>query len=341
YRSSPEILSIANDSIANNKNQFKKNLAAVRASSEKPQLVPAANAPQEAQFIAQQIVTLRDAGTPFREIAVLFRAAFHSQMLELELMRRDIPYEYRGGLKFFERAHIKDLVMYLRIKVNLKDEVAWMRVLGLQTGVGLATAQKMISQIHGFESLEELVEQSIGSGARASAGWKTLVGTLKKFTTQTTPAELIRTVASSEYRTYLEAEYPDFNDRCEDIEQFAVFAEQYKDLTTFLTDVSLTADYGVMEEETHGDEERLILSTIHQAKGLEWDAVFIMNLVDGKFPNGRALEERDGLEEERRLFYVATTRARKFLYYTYPLVSGSESLLFNQPSMFLQELDPA
>ena len=96
-----------------------------------------------------------------------------------------------------------------------------------------------------------------------------------------------------------------------------------------------------MEEETHGDEERLILSTIHQAKGLEWDAVFIMNLVDGKFPNGRALEERDGLEEERRLFYVATTRARKFLYYTYPLVSGTESLLFNQPSMFLQELDPA
>jgi DNA helicase-2/ATP-dependent DNA helicase PcrA len=340
YRSSPEILSIANESIHNNKNQFKKDLTAVRGSSEKPQLVPAANAPQEAQFIAQQITTLRDAGTPLREIAVLFRAAFHSQMLELELMRRDLPYEYRGGLKFFERAHIKDLVMHLRIKANLKDEVAWMRVLGLQTGIGLVTAQKMIQQIHGFDSLEELVEQNIGSGARASAGWKTLAVTLKKFSQQSTPAELIRTVASSDYRAYLEAEYPDFNDRCEDIEQFAVFAEQYKDLTTFLTDVSLTADYGILEEETHGDEERLILSTIHQAKGLEWDAVFIMNLVDGKFPNGRALEERDGLEEERRLFYVATTRARKFLYYTYPLVSGTESLMFNQPSMFLQELDP-
>ena len=262
-------------------------------------------------------------------------------MLELELMRRDLPYEYRGGLKFFERAHIKDLVMHLRIKANLKDEVAWMRVLGLQTGIGLVTAQKMIQQIHGFETLEELVEHPIGSGARASAGWKTLSMTLKKFSQQSLPADLIRTVASSDYRAYLEAEYPDFNDRCEDIEQFAVFAEQYKDLTTFLTDVSLTADYGILDEETHGDEERLILSTIHQAKGLEWDAVFIMNLVDGKFPNGRALEERDGLEEERRLFYVATTRARKFLYYTYPLVSGTESLLFNQPSMFLQELDPA
>lgn len=341
YRSSPEILSIANDSIHNNKNQFKKDLAAVRESSEKPQLIPAQNAQQESQFIAQQILTLRDAGVPFREMAVLFRAAFHSQALEFELMRRDIPYEYRGGLKFFERAHVKDVIAHIRLKANLKDEVAWLRVLGLQTGIGLVTAQKMILQIHGYDSLEEIVEQPIGSGARASAGWKALTATLKRFIVQTSPAELIRTVASSDYRAYLEAEYPDFADRLEDIEQFALFAEQYSELTSFLTDVSLTSDYGVLEEETHGDEERLILSTIHQAKGLEWDAVFIINLVDGKFPNGRALEERDGLEEERRLFYVATTRARKFLYYSYPLVSGTESLLFNQPSMFLQELDPA
>jgi DNA helicase-2/ATP-dependent DNA helicase PcrA len=256
-------------------------------------------------------------------------------------MRRDIPYEYRGGLKFFERAHVKDIVMHLRLKANPKDEVAWMRVLGLQTGIGLVTAQKMIHQIRKVESFDEMVGLTMEVGAKAMNGWKTLATTLKKMTTQNTPAECIRTVASSEYRAYLEAEYPDFLDRCEDIEQFAIFAEQYKDITTFLTDVSLTNEYGVLDEETHGDEERLILSTVHQAKGLEWDAVFIMNLVDGKFPNGRALEERDGLEEERRLFYVATTRARKFLYYTYPLVSGSESLLFNQPSMFLQELDPA
>jgi DNA helicase-2/ATP-dependent DNA helicase PcrA len=340
YRSSPEILSIANDSIQNNKKQFKKDLTAVRSSSEKPQLVPAANNSQEAQFIAQQILTLRDQNVPLREMAVLFRAAFHSQALEFELMRRDIPYEYRGGLKFFERAHVKDIIAHIRVKANLKDEVAWLRMLGLQTGIGLVTAQKMIQQIRGYDSLEQIVEQQIGSGVRASAGWKTLAATLKRFTTQTTPAELIRTVASSDYRAYLEAEYPDFADRLEDIEQFALFAEQYKDLTSFLTDVSLTSDYGVIGEETHGDEERIILSTIHQAKGLEWDAVFIINLVDGKFPNGKALDERDGLEEERRLFYVATTRARKFLYYTYPLVSGTESLLFNQPSMFLQELDP-
>ena len=341
YRSSPEILSIANASIGNNKNQFKKDLTAVRPSVEKPQLVPAQTASQESQFIAQQILTLRDAGTPFREIAVLFRAAFHSQALEFELMRRDIPYEYRGGMKFFERAHVKDVIAYLRILANPKDEVAWMRVLGLQTGIGLVTAQKMITQIRGYESLGEIAEQNLAGGSKALTGWNVLRPTLKKLSIETAPSKLIRTVIVSEYRQYLEAEYPDFADRLEDLEQFALFAENYKDLTSFLTDVSLTADYGFETEETHGDEERMILSTIHQAKGLEWDAVFIMNLVDGKFPNGRALEEKDGLEEERRLFYVATTRARKYLYYTYPLVTGTDSLLFNQPSMFLQELDPA
>ena len=281
------------------------------------------------------------AGTPLREMAVLFRAAFHSQALEFELMRRDISYEYRGGLKFFERAHVKDVIAHLRVKTNPKDEVAWMRVLGLQTGIGLVTAQKMITQIRGFETLTEIAEQNLSGGAKASAGWNALKPTLKKLAIELSPAKLIRTVIASDYRNYLEAEYPDFMDRLEDMEQFALFAEGYQDLTSFLTDVSLTSDYGVVGEETHGDEERLILSTIHQAKGLEWDAVFIMNLVDGKFPNGKALEERDGIEEERRLFYVATTRARKYLYYTYPLTSGSESLLFSQPSMFLQELDPA
>ena len=340
YRSSPEILSIANDSIHNNKNQFKKDLTAVRGSSEKPQLVPAQTASQESQFIAQQILTLRDSGTPLREIAVLFRAAFHSQALEFELMRRDIPYEYRGGMKFFERAHVKDVIAFLRVQANPKDEVAWMRVLGLQTGIGLVTAQKMITQIRGYDSLAEIAEQNLAGGSKAQAGWNILRPTLKKLAAEIAPSKLIRTVMVSEYRQYLEAEYPDFADRLEDVEQFALFAENYKDLTSFLTDVSLTGDYGVVNEEVHGDEERLILSTIHQAKGLEWDAVFIMNLVDGKFPNGKALEERDGIEEERRLFYVATTRARKFLYYTYPLVTGTDSLLFNQPSMFLQELDP-
>lgn len=339
YRSTPEILAVANASILQNKNQFEKELGAVRVSMEKPYLVPAGNQQQEAQYVAQQILELREEGVPLDQIAVLFRAAFHSQALEFELMKRDIPYEYRGGLKFFERAHVKDIVAYLRVKSNPRDEVAWMRVLGLQPGIGLVTAQKIIQQIQGIESLEELLDKELKLGKRASAGWGLCFSTIKKLAKETLPADLIRAVTGGDYRDYLEAEYPDFMDRLEDLEQFALFAEGYTNLRTFLDEVSLTSEYGAVREQGGAeDDEKMVLSTIHQAKGLEWDAVFVINLVDGKFPNGRALEERGGLDEERRLFYVATTRARKRLFYTYPITGGYDTLQISQPSMFLQEL---
>lgn len=339
YRSTPEILAIANASIEQNTQQFEKELDSVSESMEKPSLVPASNASQEAQYISQQILALRDNEVPLHEIAVLFRAAFHSQALEFELMKRDIPYEYRGGLKFFERAHVKDIVSYVRLKMNPKDEVAWMRVLGLLPGVGLKTAQKIIAQIRGFTSLEEVIGVPVKVGKRAAGGWALLVKTLEKMVAEELPSELIRAVTSGDYRDYLEAEYPDFMDRLEDLEQFALFAEGYNSLQTFLDEVSLTSDYGASRQQGgHEDEERIVLSTIHQAKGLEWDAVFVMHLVDGKFPNSRALDEKDGLEEERRLFYVATTRARKQLFFTYPLTAGYDSLMLSQPSVFLQEL---
>ncbi len=339
YRSSPEILAVANESIIKNREQFKKELTTVRDGLERPNLVPASNSSQEAQYIAQRILVLREEGIPLNEIAVLFRAAFHSQSLEFELMKRDIPYEYRGGLKFFERAHVKDIVTHLRIKQNPKDEVAWMRVLGLLSGVGLVTAQKIISLIKGAESLEEILKVEMKFGKRAQAGWATLLRTLTKLAAEEMPADLIRAVIGGDYRDYVEAEYPDFMDRLDDLEQFALFAEGYKSLTTFLDEVSLSADYGAVREQGgHDDAEKIVLSTIHQAKGLEWDAVFVMHLIDGKFPIGRALEEKGGLEEERRLFYVATTRARKQLFYSYPITSGYDTLMIGQPSQFLQEL---
>ena len=347
YRSTPEILAVANSSIVQNKDQFQKELTAVRESLERPSLVPASNATQEAQFIAQKILALRDEGMPLSEIAVLFRAAFHSQALEFELMKRDIPYEYRGGLKFFERAHVKDIVSHLRIRQNPKDEVAWMRILGLLNGVGLASAETMASQFKGHESLEGVLCGSPTIPKRALTGWEGLRKTLEKMAREEHPGELIRAVIAGDYRDYLEAEYPDFMDRLEDLEQFALFAEGYVSLQTFLDEVSLTAEYGLVRgnEVAPGfslgeaqREDRLILSTIHQAKGLEWDAVFVMHLVDGKFPIGAALDEDGGLEEERRLFYVATTRARKELFFTYPIVSGYDTLMLSQPSMFLQEL---
>ncbi len=339
YRSSPQILAVANASITQNKDQFQKELLAVRGDMESPNLVPASNSGQEAQFIAQRVLKLRDEGVALGEMAVLFRAAFHSQQLEFELMKRDIPYEYRGGLKFFERAHVKDIVAHLRVRQNPKDEVAWMRVLGVLQGVGLVTAQKIIGQIKGVESLGEIAQMVVKVPKRAMAGWANLSRVLKKLGDETLPGELIRTVSGGDYRDYLEAEYPDFLDRLEDLEQFALFAEGYKSLATFLDEVTLSADYGAVREQGGlEDEEKMILSTIHQSKGLEWDAVFVMHLIDGKFPNARALDEKGGLEEERRLFYVATTRARKHLFYTYPITSGYDTLMLSQPSQFLQEL---
>ncbi len=342
YRSTPEILNVANASIANNVDQFKKELKAIRPSSELPNIVPSSNASQEAQYIAQQILVLREEGTPLKEIAVLFRAAFHSQALEFELMRRDIPYEYRGGMKFFERAHVKDVISFLRVKQNPRDEMAWMRVMGLQPGIGLTTAQKLIAQIQYAETLDQVLMSDIQVGKRAGAGWMSLVKTLQKLAIESLPADLIRSVTAGEYRDYLEAEYPDFMDRLEDLEQFALFAEGYTELKTFLDEVSLTSDYGNLKEDGSGyQEEKIVLSTIHQAKGLEWDTVFVMHLVDDKFPNLRALDEEGGIEEERRLFYVATTRARKRLIYTYPITSGYDTLAVCQPSMFLEELPTA
>ncbi len=339
YRSSPEILQVANESIACNVHQFKKALDAMVESREKPNLVAANNASEEAQYIAEQILTLREEGIKLEEMAVLFRAAFHSQALEFELMRRDIPYEYRGGMKFFERAHVKDVVSFLKLAANVKDEAAWLRVLGIQQGIGLVTATKIIDKLRGAQSLEEVVQGEIKLGKRASHGWSQAKETLQKMINAgMRPAELIRAVVNSPYKTYLESEYPDFMDRLDDLEQFATFADTYEDLHVFLDEVSLTENYGGVREQASYDDERMVLSTIHQAKGLEWDAVFIMHLTDNKFPNPRALDEDGGLEEERRLFYVATTRARKHLFYTYPIMSGYDAMGINQPSTFLEEI---
>ncbi|MBU0531501.1 ATP-dependent helicase [Patescibacteria group bacterium] len=341
YRSTPQVLDVANAVIRQNAEQFKKELEAVVEAGEKPSLVPTSNAKQEADYIAEQILTLRDEGVPMNDMAVLFRATFHSQALEMELMKRDIPYEYRGGLKFFERAHIKDVVAHLKTYSNPKDETAWMRVLGHQPGIGIVAAGKIIGALRDSTSYDSAIKTDMEAvlPARAKTGWHGHCRIAQKLlNVNDTPGDLIRAIAASDYFLYLESEYPDYRDRLEDIEQMAIFAEGYTDLTKFLQEITLKEDYGAVREKATYDDERLILSTVHQAKGLEWNSVFVMNLTQGGFPNQRALNEDGGLEEERRLFYVASTRARKNLFMTYPLTSGFDTLVLNQPSMFLGEI---
>lgn len=342
YRSTPQILDVANQVIAKNVDQFKKELEAVGKEGDRPSLVPAANAAQEAQYIADQVLELRSNGVMLQEIAVLFRASFHSQALEFELMKRDIPYEYRGGLKFFERAHIKDAVAHLRLVHNVRDMMAWMRALRLHPGIGLVTAQKIAQAVASCAQIEDVLSMTMHTGKRAAAGWQGFLHVLRDMLEHGgSPAAYIRAFAGSEdYQDYLENEYPNASERTEDLEQFALFAEQTDDLGQFLDYVSLTAEYGAERGVDDVPDERIILSTVHQAKGLEWDAVFVMHLNEGLFPHGRAFGEEGGVAEERRLFYVAVTRARKHLFLTYPLTAGYDTLEIKQPSSFLSEMGP-
>lgn len=345
YRSTPEILAVANAVIANNEDQYKKELVAVARAGEKPSVVPAADERQEAQYVAEQILALLNNGSRLRDIAVLFRAAFHSQSLEFELMRRAIPYEYRGGMKFFERAHVKDALAHLRILRNVKDGVAWMRALQIQPGMGLATAAKVANHVSLCETVADALASPPKLADKAQQGWLRSATLLGAMALESLPAHMLRAFTGSDmYREYLDAEYQNARERREDLEQFALFAEQYQDLGAFLDAVTLTGDFGGLmdpEQERRDEnyaEEKMVLSTIHQAKGLEWETVFVINVAEGAFPSDKSFANPKEIEEERRLFYVATTRAKRRLFLTYGITAGYENITIRQPSPFLDEI---
>ncbi len=352
YRSTPEIVTVANEVIDNNIHQYKKESRSLQATFTKPELHVFADQGEEASFVAGRILELRDEGVRLDQMAVLFRAAFHSQALELELTKRDIPYEYRGGVRFFERAHIKDVLAYLRIISNREDAVAWSRVLNMQMGIGPGSAEKIFQVVR---TGDEHAFSSVGSvlSTRGQVGWNDFLQIWSVLTQleDQHPADLIRAVLESKYREYLDAEFSDARERAQDIEQLALFAERYardhadkrgESLTRFLAESSLQESFSqssirATDRRNIDDEEKVVLSTVHQAKGLEWEAVFVINLAAGQFPNDRAIRDAAGIEEERRLFYVAITRAKKQLYFSYPLVGAFDSTL-SGPSMFLEEI---
>lgn len=340
YRSTPDILDVANEVIANNSKQFKKNLKSVREKFTKPEVRAFLDQREEAEFVAERILELRDEGVKLTGVAVLFRAAFHSQALELELNKRNIPYDYRGGVRFFERAHVKDVLAFLRVFVNPQDTIAWMRVLTLQTGIGPAAAEKIIDRVAGIPEITTSTFEDISQAlpARARLGWKDFCNVwylMAQEPAPSGPSLLIKAVLRSKYMEYLEAEFPDFRERVEDLEQLAQLSEHETDLAKFLAESVLQEQF--QRPGAAHDDEKIVLSTIHQAKGLEWEAVFILNVSAGQFPHERALTEDGGLEEERRLFYVAVTRAKKYLHLSYPL-TGSMNSYLQGPSPFLGEV---
>jgi DNA helicase-2/ATP-dependent DNA helicase PcrA len=342
YRSTPEILTVANDVISNNADQLEKTLKSNKPAYAKPEVHACTDGREEAEYIAERMLELRDEGVELQEMAVLFRAAFHSQALEVELTKRGIPYDYRGGVRFFERSHIKDVLAFLKIKNNPSDAIAWSRVLNMQTGIGAVTASKIYEHIQdNLTKGQEMFAGVHGSlGARARMGWNDFGSIWDQLASEgDSPNVLIRTILETKYQDYLQAEHPDYRERMQDIEQFAVFAERYTELTTFIAEVIMQESFTQAQAKAAElqDEERVVLSTIHQAKGLEWDAVFVINLANGQFPNERASRTRKGLEEERRLFYVAVTRAKQYLHLSYPMVGSFRSVL-SGPSRFIEEL---
>ena len=347
YRSTPEILALANRSIAHNRNQYPKELTAVKQSGARPALIPLRDVFQQAEFVAQRVLELHsEFDMPLSRMAVLYRNHSHSLELQVELTRRQIPFTVRSGLRFFEQAHIKDVVAYLRARQNPQDALSWIRLLRLWPGIGAQTAEQLATVLARGErsSAQTLAEQaSLGRGrtrdalARLGKLWAIL-----EDPALANPGDMIRRVVEQHYGEYAERNFPNAAARKEDLAQLAGYAERYPGASEFLGELALVQ--GITAENVLGAEEpddMLVLSTIHQAKGLEWPVCFLLWLAEGRFPMATAMRQPADLEEERRLFYVAITRAGDELYMSYPVIEetrdGPSHML--RASKFLIEVD--
>ncbi len=368
YRSTPEILNLANSAIAANVNQFEKELQAVRDAGTKPVLVTCNDANEQAAFVAQRALELREEGTELDNMAILYRSHFHAMEIQLELTRRNIPFVITSGIRFFEQAHIKDVASYLKLVVNARDELAFKRLAKMLPGIGAKSADKLWSKF--AENLpdradapsdEEGSEESVAAPdievakslvacaatvpKKGKSAWAQLSATIAQLedpSIRSSPSKMIELVIDAGYEDYLKEVYSNYRNRLEDVQQIAQYARQFESPEEFLAQLALETNLDVEDRAPEtDDDERIRLTSIHQAKGLEFDIVFVVMLCDGLFPSSRSLENPEAEEEERRLFYVATTRAKNELYLSYPLMrftQGRTGDIMQQPSRFLNEL---
>jgi ATP-dependent DNA helicase UvrD/PcrA len=339
YRSTQPILNLTNEIIHRAQERYEKNLYTRKNEGETPILIQAESEQMQSRFVCQKILELREEGVPLWDIAVLFRSSFHSFDLELELARHNIPFIKRGGFQFMETTHIKDLLAHLRILANPQDVISWNRVLLLLEGVGTRMSEKIVRWVaQGSHPTERL--RSFEAKGKVALGLKTLAQVLQVAADAERPAEQAQYLLQY-YLPILKRTHPeDHPKRLKDLEHFQGITERYRSLDRLLSDMALEPPNdsvaGVLAVDP--DEGPVILSTIHSAKGLEWHTVFIIWALEGRFPSFYNINSDEELEEERRLLYVAATRAKENLFITYPIKIFDRGLrmILSRPSQFIE-----
>jgi len=322
------------------RHKFHKELYTHRTGGELPSIVVASDENFQSKFIVQKVLELREQGVALDNMAVLFRSSYLSFDLEIELSKANIPFVKFGGFKFVETAHIKDLVAYLRVLDNPRDAVAWNRILLLVDGVGPRTAEKVI---------EDALSRRVNTRPGLQAFWEAysaypdrlreLFDTLRSASPESvTPADKVQLLLHY-YQPIFVKRYDDHSKRKKDLEMFQQITERYRSVGSLLSDMALEpANESITDITAPGTEdEKLVLSTIHSAKGLEWHTVFVIYALEGRFPNSRATMSDEAMEEERRLMYVACTRAKENLFVTYPInvYDRETGLVLSKPSRFI------
>jgi DNA helicase-2/ATP-dependent DNA helicase PcrA len=339
YRSVQPILNLTNVIIDQAMEKYSKTLFTRREGGSTPVLVSARDENSQSLFVVHKIQELIDQGVALNQIAVLFRAGFHSFDLEIELNREQMPFIKVGGFRFVESAHIKDVLAHLRVIANPHDRISWYRILLLINKIGPTTAQKVFEAIRnegsGYTGL--LTVNSTGGALKGLKRLKELFAQIDSF-----PMSVVKMgeAVVKHYLPILKERHDDHPKREKDLEQLLAIMERYDNLGNFLTDMALeppNTSVGDTLAAESAAKDRLVLSTVHSAKGLEWHTVFIIWALDGRFPSAQSIYKEEDLEEELRLMYVAATRARENLYFTYPgqVYDRSAGVMLNQPSRFI------
>jgi DNA helicase-2/ATP-dependent DNA helicase PcrA len=339
YRSTQPILDLTNEIISRASEKYEKHLFTNKKDGDAPLLVQAESEQMQSRFVCQRVLELREEGVPLWDIAILFRSSFHSFDLEMELTRHNIPFVKRGGFQFMETTHIKDLLAHLRVLANPLDAISWGRVLSLLEGVGPQACQKITRWIMDSSSPISRL-RSFEAKGKIALGLKTLAQVMEAALEPERPAESAQYLMQY-YGPILKKNHPeDYPKRMRDLEHFLGMTERYRSLERLITDMALEPPNDSVDSvlAVDPDEGPLVLSTIHSAKGLEWHSVFIIWALEGRFPSYYNINTPEELEEERRLLYVAATRAKENLYISYPIKIFDRGMgtVLSRPSQFLE-----